>query len=502
MSLLETERPRRTAVPRSVADRSVLALARAEARRLLLHPLVVLAAAGGLAVLLWPGGTTGQDYPVLQEVARETQLSPLLIGLATLIAVNGAVLRSRRHGTDAHFDVLVLPVWRRTIAHALSIAPVVLLAALLVAGQFAREAVRPGAAGHVAVAELLTGPLMVVLLGALGVALARLVRSVLVAPMTAILIIAVTFVLTPGSGGLRWLAPLVSDEGARPLPAELIGRPAGWHALYLAALAVLAVMAAVLAGGARTRAVTATAAAALATTVVAAVLQAQGPSDALAAARERATNDPSSMQICEDAGPTTYCAFPEFKPWLGEWREVAESVRALTPVQRKITVRQRVSATEGPSSLDRLPPGPRGEVTVGTAWDGTRRLEFAGSFARGLVLDDESDRGAKCDARGIVTMWLALSGIPDGQARYAEARTHIGGGGGSILAPVNPIVVRDREFAAVQALLKKPKPEVTRVLKASWPELTSPGTTTDRAATLFGIPVPPETPADRERNCT
>ncbi|MEW2358887.1 hypothetical protein [Spirillospora sp. NPDC029432] len=502
MSTLETERPTRTPLPRSVTDRSVLALARAEARRLLLHPLVAVAVLGHLAVVLWPGGATGQDFPVLQEVARETQLGPLLVGLATLLAVNGAVLRSRRHGTDAHFDVLVLPAWRRTIAHALSITPVVLIAALLVAGQFAREAVRPGAAGHVPIAELVTGPLLVALLGSLGVVLARLIRSVLAAPMAAIVIIAITFVIPVDSGPLRWLVPLVADEGARPLPADLIGRPAAWHALYLAALAVLAVLAAVLAGGARTPAITATAAAALATTVAAAVLQAQGPSDALAAARDRATNDPSSMQVCEDAGPTTYCAFPEFEPWLAEWRKVAEGVRALTPVQRKITVRQRVHAADGPSSLRDLPPAPRGEVTVGTAWDGTRRLEFAGSVARGLVLDDESDRGVKCDARGIVTMWLAISGIPDGEARYAEARTHITGGGGSILAPVNPIVLRDREYAAVKALLKKPKPEVTRTLKASWPELTSPKTTTDRAATLLGIPVPPETPTDRNWNCT
>jgi hypothetical protein len=486
--------------------RAALALARVEAR-LLLHPLVVLALLGHVVLTLWPGGGGGDAYPVLHEVDRESQLGPLLIGLMALLTVNGAVLRSRRHGTEAHFGVLVLaPRWR-TAAHALSLVPLVLITAAVVAGLFAWEAARPGAVGHGSVAELATGPLMVLFLGALGVMLARVARSAFAGPLAAIVVLAVTFVFSVGEGGLRWLAPLVADEGERPLTAELVGRPAGWHALYLTAAALLMVMVAVWASGGRTALIRAVTAGALAVTVAAAVLQARGPSAELAAARERATREPAAVQDCVRHGLTTYCAFEEFKPWTGEWRKVTDGVRALAgpaAATRELTVRQRVYAVEGPSAMAGLPPAPDGgrEVTVGTAWDGERRLELAASVARGLVVGSERSGRVHCDARGVLMFWLAIRGIPDGEKQYAATRKNMGGGGGTILAPVNPITVRDREYAVVRTLLGRPTTEVTPRVKASWNELVRPGTPTDRAASLLGVTAPAETPDDRMWACS
>ncbi|MFI0350698.1 hypothetical protein [Actinomadura sp. 9N407] len=506
MSVLEKERRVPMPVPRSVMGRTVFALARVESRRLLLHPLVVLAVLGYVTLLMWPKGAGEEVFPVLHEVGRETQLGALMIGFAGLVAVNAAVLRSRRHGTEAHFGVLVLPGWRRTVAHALSLVPLALVAVLVIGGGFAREALRPGAVGPVPVSELLTGPLLVLLFGGLGVMLARLVRSVLAGPLAVVVLIAITFVFVSEPGGLRWLAPLVAGEGARPLPADLVGRPAGWHVLYLAGLALLLVLVAVMVSGGRTVAIRATAAGALAVTLVGATMQVQGPSAELVAAREQATNEPASVQDCERRMPTTYCAFPEFKPWIGEWRQVAEGVRSLAgapAATRELTVRQQVYALDGPSGMRGLPPASPGEVTVGTAWDGERRLEFAASFARGLVVNDESESGVYCDARGIVMMWMAISGIPDGEAQHGEARAAIAGAGGMgmIAAPVSPLVVRDREYAVVKAMLDRPTAEMAAKVKASWAELVRPSTTPDRAAALLGVTVPAEAAVDRDWKC-
>jgi hypothetical protein len=53
----------------------------------------------------------------------------------------------------------------------------------------------------------------------------------------------------------------------------------------------------------------------------------------------------------------------------------------------------------------------------------------------------------------------------------------------------------------VQRLLTEPQGEVERRVKASWAELSAPGTTTDRAAALLGVTVPAETADDREWKC-
>ncbi|SEG73040.1 hypothetical protein SAMN04489712_11064 [Thermomonospora echinospora] len=484
------------------AVRAVLALARVEARRLLLHPMVAIALAG---YLLWPlwSGSWRDTHQVLQEVDRESQLGPLLVGLAGLLAANSAVLRSLRHGTEAHFGVLVMPPWRRTVAHALSVLPLTLVVAAAVAGMFAWEATRPGAVGHASGFELATGPLMVLFFGVLGVLLGRLVPSMFAGATAVVAILAVTFVFAVLPDGVRWLVPLVADEGAAPLPSDLVGRPARWHALYLVGLTVLAGAVAALASGGRTAAVRATALGALGVTVAGTVMQVTGPSAALVEARERATRDPASVQECLRRGTTTYCAFPEFVPWVDEWRVVVDGVRSLAgepAASRGLVVRQRVNALDGPSGggpsgiVEELPPGPRGEVTVSTVWGDEGRLGLAVSVARGMVVDDEN-HGVYCDARGVLMMWMAVNGAPGGRAAFARTQTS------TLWSPLLEIRLRDRENAVVRALLERPAAEVARQVKASWAELVRPDASTDRVAALLGVTAPAETAADREWRC-
>ncbi|MEE1830194.1 ABC transporter permease [Streptomyces sp. SP17KL33] len=486
--------------------RAMLALARAEARRLLLHPLVLVALVAYLALVLWPGGEPEDAYPVLQDVDRETQLGQLLLGLAVMVAVNLAVLRSHRRGTDATFTVLVLPPWRRTVAHVLSALPTVLLGALIVAGQFTAAALKPGAVGRGSVSELVTGPLLILLPAALGVLLARVARSAFVAPLAVIAFLAVSMVFVADSRSPAWLrgmTPVLFDEGARPLPSDLLGRPAAEHALYLLALAVLVTAGAVLLSGGRTRAVRATALGALGVVVAALVLQGTAPSDAVRAAREAATRDPAKLQDCERRGITTYCAFPEFTPWTDEWARVTDRVRTLAgepDASRALTVRQKVAALDGPSGTTEVQPAAPGEVTATTAWGGERELEFAASVARGLVVGHERYEGAYCDARGVLMVWLAVRATRDGEAMFDRTGDDFNSPG-VIQAPATAVALRSRELAVVQALFARPGGEVERKVKASWAELSASGTTTDRAAALLGVTAPTETADDREYQC-
>jgi hypothetical protein len=484
--------------------RAVLALARVEARRLLLHPLVLIALVTYVTLLIRAAGGSEDAYPVLQDFDRETQFGQLLLGLAVMVAANLAVLRSHRRGTEAYLAVLVLPAWRRTVAHLLSVLPTVLVGALIVAGQFTAAALKPGAVGHGSVSELATGPLLVLLPGVLGVLLGRVARSAFVAPLAVIAVLAVTvvFVASPRSA-LRGLAPVLFDEGARPLPSDLVGRPAAWHALYLLALAVLVGAGAVLVSGGRTRAVRATALGALGAVVTTVVLQGTAPTDAVRAAREVATRTPAAVQDCERHGATTYCAFPEFTPWIDEWARVTDEVRSLAgapDATRALTVRQKVAALDGPSGDRDLSPAAPGESTATTAWGDERELEFAASVARGLVVGHERYEGAYCDARGVLMVWMAVRATRDGEAMFERLGQGFNSPG-VIQAPVTAVSLRARELAVLQALLAEPRREVDRRVKASWAELSAPGTTTDRAAALLGVTAPAETADDREYQC-
>src|SRR5690606_40693089 len=99
----------------------------------------------------------------------------------------------------------------------------------------------------------LVGPLCVLLLGSLGALLARLVRSALAAPLFIVLCLffgMFASISTDEDSATRWLMPLVAEGGSHTLPSGLIGRPAAWHALYLAGLGLTLAFTAVLLSGA------------------------------------------------------------------------------------------------------------------------------------------------------------------------------------------------------------------------------------------------------------
>src|SRR5262249_33489132 len=162
------------------------------------------------------------QYPVLQDVDRDTQLGMmLLLGGAALIAGNLAVLRAHRDGTTALSEVLVLPMRLRTAAHLLAVLPLGLLAAALTGIRVGLLALAP-AAGRRNPSELVTGPVIVLLFGAIGVLLGRLTRSAIVAPLMLLGLLALLVVvpLLSNGGAARWFQPVVPEgDSAFTMPA-------------------------------------------------------------------------------------------------------------------------------------------------------------------------------------------------------------------------------------------------------------------------------------------
>ncbi|MEU0248711.1 ABC transporter permease [Streptomyces sp. NPDC006235] len=476
---------------------AVAALALFETRRLLTRLPVVIAFVVYIGWTVWRGGKDWDGYPALQDVDRATQSAPLLVGLAVLLSVNHAALRSRRHGTEHHLSVLVLPPWRRTVAHALSVVAVALLTAVCVAAEFGREALRPGAIGHGSVAELLVGPLIVLLSGLVGLLMAQLVKSPIAAPLTVVFFLLSLMFFTggPSDGVTRWLMPVVVEPTTGTLPSDLIGRPAAWHALYLAGLALCAGLVAVLVAGGRKPPVMAGVAGAVAMTLVGGVAQSGGDSPELVKARERATAHPDQVQTCVRRNGATYCAFPEWGPRVADWAGVVDRVRSLaggSAHQQKIVVRQRIEARYGLSGDSALTPLERPyEVTVGTRWGGNRVPEFSAAVAGVLVAGSEKASTSMCDGRMVTVMWLALGGESDPVA--ALRRVRLGDsvtGSAYVLQPTDGLYMTAAQTEVLRELLDRPRGEVTARVKSHWAELTEPKVTAARAARLLGVPAP------------
>ncbi|OIK01105.1 ABC transporter permease [Streptomyces colonosanans] len=479
---------------------AVLALARFEARELLLRiPVFVF-------LLLYVGQTGWKlfsrggmdDYPVLHHVDCATQSGPMFLDIAVLVSVNVAVLRSRRHDTDRHFDTLVMEPWRRTLAHALSVVPIAAVTALVVAVEFGWAALQPGAVGHGSVAELAVGPLVLLLCGVLGVLTARVIPSVLGGPVV-VVIGFVAFMVAPGVIGpdtvhwLDWLQPYVWEGGLKPIPSGLLGRPAAWHVLYLAGLTALLLCVAVLLNGRRTRLLKAVTAVALAATVGGIAGQSPSHEAALTAARDKVSHGPAPFQSCETHGRSTYCSFPEWTGWRDDWARVVDRVQSLAGGRAqgaRLTIRQRIPVVYDLRSDSAIMPlHTPGEVTAGTLWGGNRVPEFAVGVASVLVAGDEESAPGPCDARVVTVMWLALAAQDDPKTAFRNVRLDDSvEGSAAVLGVTDSLSMSAGQTRIVRELLERPRYSVTARVKSHWTELTSPKTSRARVAELLGVP--------------
>ncbi|WP_405615825.1 ABC transporter permease [Streptomyces sp. NBC_00076] len=480
--------------------RAVTGLALFEARRLLTRIPVLFAFLVYIGWIVWRTRHSFDGFPALQDADRATQGGPMLVGLAVLLSANQAVLRAKRRDTERHFAVLVMPPWRRTAAHVLSVVLVAAVVALCVAGQFTWEALKSGAVGHGSVGELLVGPLTVLLAGTAGVLLARLVASVVASPLLIVFLLFVFLFSTTSTGeedGTRWLYPVISENVSTALPSDLLGRPAAWHALYLLALALTIGLLAVLCGGGRRiRTVQGAFVAMLAVTVLGASAQMTGVPAATTAARERASTTPEKEQTCVERDGSTYCAFPEWTPRTGTWADTVKQVQSLTggtAHDQKLLVRQRIDARYGLSSDSALEPSTTPhQVTVGTDWGGNRVPEFSVAVAGVLVAGSEKKAtDGLCDGRMVTIMWLGVAGRPDPIGDLARVRLDDSiSGSAVVISPTEGLYMTSGQTSVVRQLLDQPRQTVAERVRSHWTELTAPKVTTAEVARLLGVEAP------------
>lgn len=171
---------------------TVLALARIEGRRLVRHPFTLAGAAIPVVAFLQflTSDDTDADY-------AWTLLVPFMsVAAGVLVAANLAALRSRRDGAEELYRSLPAPTSARTVGHLVSLAWAVTAAALLVAIAVLISLSKGNPLP--ATAEALTTPALVVLCGALGLALARWLPH----PGVATVGVVAVFALVNGGGVL------------------------------------------------------------------------------------------------------------------------------------------------------------------------------------------------------------------------------------------------------------------------------------------------------------
>jgi hypothetical protein len=504
--------------------RAVLALARIETVRMLRHPVTIAAAL--LLAAMWVSSwfTLGTShYPVLQDLDRDSAIEmAILLGGAALIVGNLAVLRAHRDGTAGLSQVLILPDRARTVAHLLAPLAVAGLGAVLIALRMAVLAIWTPAAGHPNPYELASGLAIVLLLGALGVLVGRLTRSLIAGPLALLVVLTLIFVLgpSPTGGKYSWLKLQGGAALQMSVPVSLLGRPAGAHFAYLIGLAGLLAWAAWVRAGARGVRVAVAGVLALACAVAGGAAQLSTPDRATVAARKAFMNHPSEHQACRLLDHVTYCAFAGFNRWIPAWNTVVQAVVAQVPVTARstpLTIRQRIvfvglGGGNGPGQVldawraDDAAAGTPGAIGVDTEWGDTRSVaNLAGQVAYRLVTGQSGEAhdvqspkavgSTACGGVGVLVGWLAGQAgaqVRSGLSALSGDAPHTREGG--LLFEQNqlfPVVyVPPPENSVATQALARPRAEIAALVQQSWAALTAPGTTAAQAAQILGLSAP------------
>jgi hypothetical protein len=503
--------------------RSMLALAAVESGRLLRHPVVLAATAIGVW-LLWRWGTG--TAPVLHYADIATQVSLAPLAGAALLATNLAVLRSYRDGAVDLYGATRLSLARRALAHLLSVLPLVVLGVILVVADLVWLAGMPGSVGTPNLAEAATGPVLIALGGCMGVLLALLVRSVALAPLALVALVLGSLTLSELQRGghdqrsWTWLGTLLPTPPFDPPPADLMGRPATWHLVYLLAIAVAVAALALWRGLAQAKArrraqVTAVMVlvAALAATAAAAVVQTGPTPSALAAQRLAVVLNPAAELVCQRRDPGVYCVFPGFEPQIGLWEPIVRAVVAAVPPAAAaralpVTVAHRVGLhrlfddeTLAAGQEAQAVGGPM-VAPVGTAWgpDGAlnelAQARLAASVAARLVApargDGKEPQWSPCNAQAVVALWLGGQAGP----HAAEGiRQVVNDPYGETFVLTHDPVFDDPEWGVragrfALALLDRPRDQVTQALWRDWDLVTAPETSIERLSVVLGVQPP------------
>lgn len=333
-------------------------LARREGRRMLRHPVMWV---GTLLSLVLFGLFTWHMAPVLHREDASAAGSLLPFACATLIVANLAASRAARNSTEELYETTASSAGLRTLGHLVSLAYAVGMGMLLLGVMFVYMLL-DSPVGSPDPAELAGGLTVVVMFGAIGIAIARWKHHPALGPMAVVVAIGLEILLiqpiidvqwTNSVAASRgpWLAPWVPTSMTGEVAPELVVRPSGWHLLYLIGLVTVVAAFALSRSERRSRF--------LPLFVAGSALIGLGmvgqftPANASQRA-ERASllEHPEKHQMCEERRGVTYCAYPAYVPWIERWAAPIEGALDLIPEHARpegLIVRQRFNAYfEGP----------------------------------------------------------------------------------------------------------------------------------------------------------
>ncbi|HUR77563.1 MAG TPA: hypothetical protein VMZ22_06435 [Acidimicrobiales bacterium] len=520
-----------------------LPLARAELRRLLLHPAFI---AGLALTALVVFGTLGRGAiePEWPRISTGVALRLVPLGWLTIAAAHLLTTRPTRTGTDALFASLPAPQPTRTAALlATMIGPVgvaTVLAAAMVALLSRADFVEP--TGSPNVAEIAAGILIVAGAVAVGVGVGRFLPHPLfgVAAIVAVTVIQARF-LDPTTWPwdeeeahpLRFLGFLGSDTSADPV---LEYRPTAWHLVYLAALVVfMALVALARSGVPRHLAVALAASVGLAG--VAGWMQTRPAPPARVAEMVRYLEHPEAHQTCEERGRARYCVFPDGARNVAGWDKRVNALFALAPAAatagRHLQVRERVPTVVGNSNCSPVAFSAGLVKEVAAAIDPARVWRADDAIHPGtdtLPCSDESVNGfffavqvgtwtvglpssphgldERCRAdgrsRAALALWLGAASTPGG-VRQLRALVNEQSGDHIRFDSWNDPPMWGVEFARADAklaliLLQRPKADTAATFGAHWARVSAPTTTSAELADLFGLH-PASAPATGATTC-
>lgn len=228
------------------------ALARIEGRRLVCHPVFLVGAALTLLFFRDEG-----DGATLSQFLDGFGWLPL--GSATLIVASLAALRSRRDRTEELYASLPRRRSSRIAGQLLGLlwtlpVSVAFMAAALVDNRSVVD--NPSVPYTPGFEQLATGPVTVIAFGALGILLARLVPSVIAAPLLVVALVATQVPgFAPGGSTVGWMLPTLAHlTQAMHVTCDPAG-PActspsyeagwiGWHLAYVVGLTLVVATAA------------------------------------------------------------------------------------------------------------------------------------------------------------------------------------------------------------------------------------------------------------------
>ena len=506
--------------------RVVRPLMRAEARFFLRHPAFLI---GVLATPLMLVAATS-DESSWHRLAPGIALAIVPLGWATIVTTTLLTLRARRSGANELLASAPAPQPVRSAALLLTGVPAAAVAAVIAAAWVALLFVLKDTSGSVVVADVATGVLIVAGAVTVGVSVARfLPRPVFgFAAAIAVMFIQARFFELDAwpwyrteAEPERFLAFLAEPTSVGTAVLEV--RPSGWHLLYL--IGLIAVMACVaLSRDHPPRRFAPIAVTAVAVVAVTGWLQLRPPSDARLATMVSYVTEPERHQECTTFKVTTYCAYPEQRDRVEDWRARVTAVRALLPgsaASRPLRVSDRVPTLVGNSGcspmpfLDALHPLVAEAVTAEAVWPadgdvhpGTNTFPCSnrsshelftavqvGLWAVGLPPSPHS-HDVRCagagQARSVIALWLGAAATPKGAASLREIADEHAGGTVSFAdwsePPMWGTTFATADVQLAIGLLEQPQQRVRDTLAGAWDRLLSPETPSSELAAQFGTP--------------